>query len=44
MIAPTVLWWHDSILWVSLLSIYALVIGAAGAEQAAEAAAKKDRH
>jgi hypothetical protein len=40
MIAPTVLWLRDSVLWVSLLSIYALVITAAGAEQAAEAAAE----
>lgn len=40
MIIPTVVWWHDSVLWVSLLSIYALVITAGGAEQAAEAAQK----
>jgi hypothetical protein len=40
MIAPTVLWWHNSVLWVALLSIYALVITAGGAEQAAEAAAE----
>jgi len=38
MVVPTVIWWHDSVLWVSLLSIYALVITAGGAEQAAEAA------
>lgn len=38
MIIPTILWWHNSVLWVALLSIYALVITAAGAEQAAEAA------
>jgi hypothetical protein len=38
MIAPTVLWLRESVLWVALLSIYALVITASGAEQAAEAA------
>lgn len=32
MIAPTVLWLRDSVLWVSLLSIYALVITAGGAD------------
>jgi len=40
MVVPTVLWWRESVLWVALLSIYALVITAAGAEQAAEAAAE----
>jgi hypothetical protein len=42
MIAPTVFWWRESVLWVALLSIYALVITASGAEQAAEAAAKAE--
>lgn len=44
MILPTVLWLRDSVLWVALLSIYALVISSAAAEEAAEAAdAKKGR-
>lgn len=40
MITPTVIWWHSSVLWVALLSIYALVLTAGGAERAAEAAAE----
>jgi hypothetical protein len=42
MIAPTVIWLRESVLWVALLSIYALVITASGAEQAAEASAKAE--
>jgi hypothetical protein len=42
MILPTILWLRESVLWVALLSIYALVITAAGAEQSAEAAAKAE--
>lgn len=38
MVPPTVIWWHSSVLWVALLSIYALVLTAGGAERAAEAA------
>jgi hypothetical protein len=38
MILPTVLWWHDSVLWVGLLSVYALVLTASSREEAAEAA------
>jgi hypothetical protein len=26
MAIPTVLWWKDSILWVALISVYALVV------------------
>ena len=41
MVLPTVLWWKDSILWVALMSAYALVISAGAAEQAAEAKEKE---
>ena len=37
MVLPTALWLRESVLWVALLSIYALVITVASAEQAAEA-------
>jgi hypothetical protein len=26
MVVPTILWWKDSILWVGLISVYALVV------------------
>jgi hypothetical protein len=26
MTVPTILWWKDSILWVGLISVYALVV------------------
>lgn len=41
---PTVLWWHDSVLWVGLISVYANVVGHASAWQAtrAEKAARDD--
>lgn len=41
-VIPTVIWWHDSILWVAFLSIWANVAthwgawGAARAEEASE--------
>lgn len=35
---PTVLYWHDSILWVGLISVYANVVGHWGAWEAARAA------
>jgi hypothetical protein len=34
---PTVLWWHDSVLWVGLISVYANVVGHASAWQASRA-------
>lgn len=40
MVPLTVIWLHNSVLWVALLSIYALVLTAGGAERAAEAAAE----
>lgn len=40
MVPPTIIWLHSSVLWVALLSIYALVLTAGGAERAAEAAAE----
>jgi hypothetical protein len=36
-IIPTVIWWHDSVLWVALMSAYALGIGHFSAWQAARA-------
>ena len=38
MIAPTVLWWRDSVTYVALLSVYALVISSSGREHSARAA------
>ncbi len=43
MILPTIIWLHDSVLWVSLMSIYALVLTLAGAEESAKAAAAQDK-
>lgn len=37
MTIPTVLWWHDSILYVALISVYALIIGHWSAWQASRA-------
>lgn len=34
---PTLLWWRESILWVSFMSLYANVASHWGAAQAAEA-------
>lgn len=34
---PTVLWWKDSILWVALMSVYAIVIAHLAAYDAARA-------
>lgn len=41
---PTVMWWKDSILWVSIMSIYAIVISHWSAYQGsrAEKEAKSD--
>jgi hypothetical protein len=47
LVVPTLLWWKDSILWVSLMSWYAIVVShlsayaAARAECAIEAKAKE---
>ena len=27
MLIPTLIWWHSSVLWVAILSLYALLIG-----------------
>ena len=37
MVVPTVLWWHDSILWVAFMSIWANVATHWGAWQASRA-------
>jgi hypothetical protein len=34
---PTLLWWHDSVLWVALVSLYANAVGHLAAFQAARA-------
>lgn len=35
MTVPTLLWWHDSVLWVGLMSVYAIVVSHAAAYEAA---------
>lgn len=37
LLVPTLLWWRDSILWVSFMSLYANIASHWGAAQAAEA-------
>lgn len=37
LVVPTVLWWKDSILWVSIMSIYAILVSHWGAYQASRA-------
>jgi hypothetical protein len=37
LLVPTVLWWKDSILWVAIMSVYAIVISHWGAYQGARA-------
>jgi hypothetical protein len=37
---PTLIWWHSSILWVALMSLYANVVGHWAAYQAARAEEK----
>jgi branched-subunit amino acid transport protein len=34
---PTVLWWHDSVLWVALMSVYAIAVGHVSAWQGSRA-------
>lgn len=40
MLVPTVLWWKDSILWVSGMSLYAIVVAHLSALEAALAKAE----
>lgn len=42
MIIPTILWWHDSILWVAGMSVYACFIGHWSSWQASRAETKGD--
>lgn len=42
MILPTVLWWKNSILWVSIMSVWALVAGHFSSWQGARAEKKVD--
>jgi hypothetical protein len=37
LVVPTVLWWRESVFWISLMSIYAVVVSHATAWQAARA-------
>lgn len=37
LVVPTVIWWRESVFWISLMSIYAIVVSHAGAWQAARA-------
>jgi hypothetical protein len=39
---PTVLWWHDSVLWVGLISCYANAVGHFAAYQGSRAEAEND--
>lgn len=36
-VVPTVIWWHDSVLWVALMSAWANMVGHFGAWQATRA-------
>jgi hypothetical protein len=37
LVIPTVLWWHDSVLWVGLISCYANAVGHFAAYQGTRA-------
>jgi hypothetical protein len=37
LVVPTVLWWHDSVLWIGLISCYANAVGHFSAYQASRA-------
>lgn len=37
LVIPTVIWWHDSVLWVGLISCYANAVGHFSAWQASRA-------
>ncbi len=37
LIPPTLIWWRDSVPWITLMSIYAIVVSHATAWQAARA-------
>lgn len=41
LIIPTVLWWHDSVLWVGLISCYANAVGHFAAYQGTRAEGSK---
>lgn len=41
-IVPTIIWWHDSVLWVALMSSWANMVGHASAYQAARAETNGD--
>lgn len=36
-VAPTVIWWHDSVLWIALISCYANAVGHFSAWQGSRA-------
>lgn len=37
LVVPTVIWWHDSVLWIGLISCYANAVGHFSAWQASRA-------
>jgi hypothetical protein len=39
---PTVLWWRESVFWIAVMSLYAIVISHAAAWQAARVEEKAD--
>ncbi|WBG90042.1 hypothetical protein N5580_13195 [Pantoea piersonii] len=41
---PTLIWWKESILWVSLMSIYAIVVAHLAAYSAAHAEKEQKRN
>ncbi|MCG7388772.1 hypothetical protein [Pantoea sp. ACRSB] len=41
---PTLIWWKESILWVSLMSIYAIVVAKVAAYSAAHAEKEQERN
>ena len=43
LVIPTVLWWHDSIAWVALMSAYANMVGHFSAYQGSRAEASNDK-
>jgi hypothetical protein len=45
LLIPSVMWWHDSILWVVFMSAYAIIVSHVSSYQAARTEVKEDeRH
>lgn len=43
LLVPTLLWWGDSVVWVSIMSLYANIVGHWSAYQAARAEDKAEQ-